>query len=514
MSQTAAAARPSATAANGVLQFPNFINGQWVAARSGKSFAVRNPANWDEVVGHCAESGVDDVNDAVAAAAKAYETWRLVPAPRRAELVHRTGEILRDRKEEIARVMTREMGKVLTETRGDVQEGIDCAFFAAGEGRRLYGETTPAELPNKFAMTVRMPLGVCGLITPWNFPLAIPTWKSFPALVCGNTVIFKPATDTPLSVALLVECMIEAGFPAGVINMVTGGGSTVGNALVDHPDVRCISFTGSTEVGRSIAARCGTSLKRLSLEMGGKNAQIVLRDADLELAVEGALWGAFGTTGQRCTATSRIILDKPIAAKFTEMLVARAKELAVGDGLTGAQVGPQVNEKQRENSDAYVKIGLAEGAKLLLGGAPHTDGACAKGWFYKPTIFGGVKAGMRIEQEEIFGPVVCLIEVDGADEAIRVLNGTKYGLSSSIYTADITTAMRAIRDIEAGITYINGPTIGAEVHLPFGGVKETGNGHREAGKTVLDIFSEWKSVYIDYSGRLQRAQIDTEALTS
>jgi aldehyde dehydrogenase (NAD+) len=500
-------------AASPPLEGRNYINGRWVPARGGKTFEVRNPARWNEIVGTCASSAAEDVAEAVRAARAAYDTWRLVPAPRRGELLRRTGEILLRRKDEIATIMTREMGKVLSETRGDVQEGIDTAFYAAGEGRRLFGETTTAELPDKFAMSVRLPIGVCGLITPWNFPLAIPTWKMFPALVCGNTVVLKPATDTPLSAMLLVQATEEAGFPPGVVNFVTGGGSTVGNALIDHEDVRLISFTGSTEVGRAISERCGRGLKRLSLEMGGKNAQIVLRDADLDLALEGALWGAFGTTGQRCTATSRIILDEPIADRFTEMFCERARGLMLGDGLAPrTQVGPLVNESQRKTVHSYVEIGKSEGATLALGGSIYDEGDAAGGWFYRPTVFTDVRPDMRIAQEEIFGPVVSIIRVNGADEAIRVLNGTRYGLSSSIYTRDVAIAMRAIRDIEAGITYINGPTIGAEVQLPFGGVKETGNGHREAGTTVLDIFTEWKSVYIDYSGRLQRAQIDTEEL--
>jgi aldehyde dehydrogenase (NAD+) len=379
----------------------------------------------------------------------------------------------------------------------------------AGEGRRLFGETTPAELPNKFAMSVRAPVGVCGLITPWNFPLAIPTWKLFPALVCGNAVVLKPAEDTPHSAVMLFEALEEAGVPPGVANLVHGPGERAGAALVRHPGVRLVSFTGSTAVGREIAASCGQNLKRVSLEMGGKNAQVVMEDADLDLALEGALWGAFGTTGQRCTATSRLLLHRDIKKQFTEALVARAEKIKIGDGLDETvEMGPLINQAAREKVHRYVQIGKDEGARLLTGGTIYEEGEWLNGYFYRPTIFDGVAPSMRIAQEEIFGPVLSIIEIKSFEEATEILNGTSYGLSSSIYTRDVARAFRAVRDFEAGITYINGPTIGAEVHLPFGGVKDTGNGHREAGTTVYDIFSEWKSVYVDYSGKLQKAQID------
>ena len=490
-------------------EYRNWIGGRWVPAASGRTFQDLNPARHDEIVGVFPQSGADDVDRAVEAAAKAFDSWRLTPAPRRGELLLQIGLRLRERKEEIARLMTREMGKILTETRGDVQEGIDTAFYMSGEGRRLYGDTTPSELPNKLALSVRQPIGVCGLITPWNFPLAIPTWKLFPALLCGNTVVLKPASDTPASVAELGRVIEECGVPPGVVNIVHGSGKEAGTPLVEHPGVRVISFTGSTEVGKMIGGACGQRLKRCSLELGGKNAQIVMQDGDLDLALEGALWGAFGTAGQRCTATSRLILDRPIAQRFTEMLVERARKLRLGDGLDeSVEVGPVINEAARKRIHSEVEVGQREGARLLTGGEPATEGALARGWFYRPTIFGGVTPDMHIAQEEIFGPVLAILVVDGLEEAIQVLNGTRYGLSSSIYTRDVNAAMRAIRDLEAGITYVNGPTIGAEVHLPFGGVKETGNGHREASYTVLDVFSEWKAVYVDYSGKLQRAQID------
>jgi aldehyde dehydrogenase (NAD+) len=490
-------------------QFKNYIDGEWRAAQSEKSFENRNPADRNDLIGLFPASGAPDVEAAVQAARKAFDAWRLVPAPKRGEMLYRVGELLRKHKEEIARGMTREMGKILKETRGDVQEGIDTAFYVAGEGRRLFGETTPAELPNKFAMSVRMPVGVCVLITPWNFPMAIPTWKMFPALLCGNTVILKPAEDTPLTAVRLIEILQEAGIPPGVVNLVHGRGEEVGAALVRHPGVQLVSFTGSAAVGREIAASCGHDLKRVSLELGGKNAQIVLEDADLDLALEGALWGAFGTTGQRCTATSRLIVHRRVVKQLTDRLVARAQQLKIGNGVNeDVDVGPLINQAARDKVLRYIEIGKHEGARLLTGGSCYDTGACANGYFFEPTIFDRVRPDMRIAQEEIFGPVLSIIEVSSFEEALQVMNGTAYGLSSSIYTRDVDRAFRAMRDIEAGITYINGPTIGAEVHLPFGGVKDTGNGHREAGTTVYDIFTEWKSIYVDYSGKLQKAQID------
>jgi aldehyde dehydrogenase (NAD+) len=489
--------------------YSNLVGGKWVPAQSGRTTENRNPARPDDIVGLFPDSGPEDVDVAVRAAAAAFQTWRLVPAPRRAEIVFRAAEILRDRKEELARAMTREMGKVLAETRGDVQEAIDMAYYIAAEGRRLFGVTVPSELPNKLAMSIRQPLGVCGLITPWNFPMAIPSWKIFPALVAGNTVVIKPATDTPASAHHLVEILVEAGVPDGVLNIVHGGGNAVGVPLTTHPDVKMISFTGSSEVGKAIAERSAPSLKRVSLELGGKNAQIVMEDADLDLALEGALWGAFGTTGQRCTATSRLIVARQVHDDVVRRLVERVGRLRLGDGLEpDTEVGPVINRGARDRIHSYVQIGIQEGAKLVAGGAPAEDGPLREGSFYRPTIFDQVTPTMRIAREEIFGPVLSVLTVDSLEEAIRVLNDTPYGLSSSIYTRDVNRAMRAVRDIEAGITYVNGPTIGAEVQLPFGGVKETGNGHREGGPTVIDAFTEWKSVYIDYSGKLQKAQID------
>ena len=488
--------------------YHNLIGGEWLPAASGKTILNVNPADHDDIVGSFPSSGPEDVDKAVAAAKKAFATWRLVPAPKRAEILVRAGILLQQRKEQFARDMTREMGKVLAETRGDVQEAIDEAFYVAGEGRRLFGQTTPSELQNKFAMSIRMPVGVVGLITPWNFPMAIPSWKLFPALVGGNTCVIKPATDTPLSVYNLVQTLVDAGLPDGVVNIVSGSGSGTGGPLVEHPDVRAISFTGSSEVGSHVAQRAAATFKPVSLEMGGKNAQIVLDDANLELALDGALWGSFGTTGQRCTATSRILLQKGIARKFTDEFVARARALKIGNGLDESmQVGPQVNKNQIETSANYVAIAKKDGGKLLCGGNALTSGDYAKGTFFEPTIFGGVSPTMRLACEEVFGPVVALVEFDTFEQGIQIANSIDYGLSSALYTKDLNRAFAAIRDLEAGITYINAPTIGAEVHLPFGGVKHTGNGHRE-GNGAIDFFTTWKAVYVDYSDKLQRAQID------
>jgi len=488
--------------------YSNLIGGEWLAPKSGQTFQNINPADHSDIIGVFPASNSDDVALAVAAAKKAYAAWRLVPAPKRAEILYRAGALLSERKEQYAREMTREMGKVLAETRGDVQEAIDEAYYVAGEGRRLFGVTVPSELQNKFAMSVRMPVGVIGMIAPWNFPMAIPSWKLFPALVAGNTCVIKPAEDTPLSTYNLVQSLMDAGLPPGVVNIVSGYGPEAGAPLVEHPDVRAISFTGSSAVGSIVAQRAAATFKPVSLEMGGKNAMIVMDDANLELALEGALWGAFGTTGQRCTATSRILLHKNIAAEFTQKLVARANALKVGNGLEdGIEVGPQVNAQQIETSTSYCAIAQAEGAHLLTGGKALTEGPCANGTYFAPTVFGGVTPSMRIAREEVFGPVVSLIEFSTFEEAIEIANSIDYGLSTALYTKDINRAFSAIRDLEAGITYINAPTIGAEVHLPFGGVKQTGNGHRE-GLGALDFYTTWKSVYIDSSDTLQRAQID------
>lgn len=489
--------------------FKNFISGEWVAPQNGQSHLNHNPANTDEVIGEFPLSSQIDVDTAVSAAREAYKTWRLLPAPKRAEIMFRVAELLVQRKEEFSRDMTREMGKILSETRGDVQEAIDMTYYMAGEGRRLFGQTTPSELPNKFAMSVRQPIGVCGMITPWNFPMAIPSWKMMPALVCGNTVVLKPAEDTPLSSYHLVETMTEAGVPSGVVNLVSGDGPGAGAPLTKLKDVPVVSFTGSSSTGRIIAESCAPDFKHYSLEMGGKNIILVMDDANLDLAIDGAIWGGFGTTGQRCTAASRIGVHKSVYKEFVGRFVERARKLKVGNGLDPTvEMGPVINEQQLQTVMRYVEIGKQEGAKLLTGGHRLDNGGHAKGWFHEPTLFGDCHPNMRVAQEEIFGPVVSIIPIDSLEQGIEVANGVPYGLSASIYTRDVNGAFAAIRDLYTGIVYVNAPTIGAETHLPFGGTKQTGNGHREAAVSAIDFFTEWKSVYIDYSDKLQRAQID------
>jgi acyl-CoA reductase-like NAD-dependent aldehyde dehydrogenase len=494
---------------NGMTKYKNFIAGSWVAPKTELYFENMNPADTHDIVGRFPESGAEDVAAAVASAKRGFELWRRTPAPARGDVLRRVGDLLVARKEELADVMTREMGKPLAETRGDVQEGIDTAYYAATEGRRLFGHTVPSELRNKWAMSFRRPIGVAGIIAPFNFPLAIPTWKMFPALLCGNACVFKPSEDVPLTGHILVEIMLEAGLPPEVIQLVHGKGN-VGAAIVAHPDVALVSFTGSTATGSKVGEACGRTHKRLSLEMGGKNAMIVLDDANLNLALEGILWGAFGTTGQRCTATSRLILQKGIHNEFLTMLETRARALVLGDGRkAGTDVGPLIHERALAKVERYVTIGKStKGVELRLGGDRGVGPGLDRGYFYHPTIFTGVQAGSVLEQEEIFGPVLSVIQVKDADEAFRVNNDVQYGLSSSVYTQDVNIAFRAMNELDNGITYINAPTIGAEAHMPFGGVKATGNGHREGGWEVYEFYSETKVGYVDFSGSLQRAQID------
>ena len=491
--------------------YQNYINGEWVGSATGETFENLNPADTQDRVGRFALSSEEDVKRAVEAAANAFDRWRRTPAPRRAEILFRLGDILIKNKDRFSRDMTREMGKVLKETGGDVQEAIDCTFYTAGEGRRLHGFTTPAEMPDKFAMCVRQPVGLCGLITPWNFPMAIPSWKLIPALVCGNTVVIKPAEDTPLSTINLVKACEEAGIPPGVVNVVTGFGEPAGSAITNDPALRLISFTGSTSTGRLVAMACAERNAICSLEMGGKNVIIVMEDADIDLAVDGTVWGAFGTSGQRCTASSRVVVHKKVYKKFTQKLVERAQALRVGDGADPKiDMGPVINAQAVDKIMNYIRIGQDEdGATLATGGHRLTKGNYTNGFFIEPTVFTDATPEMRISQEEIFGPVTTVIPTSSLDEAVEIANGVKYGLSAAIYTQDVNRAFHAMNDTYTGIFYINSSTIGAEVHLPFGGTKGTGNGHREAGTQVLDIFTEWKSVYMDYSGKLQRAQIDT-----
>lgn len=490
--------------------FKNYINGEWVESASGRAFENRNPADNDELVGMFPLSTTEDVDAAVTAASEAFKSWRLMPAPKRAEILYRAAETLVRRKEDLAHDMTREMGKPLFETRGDVQEAIDMTYYMAGEGRRLFGQTTPSELKNKFAMTVRQPLGVCAMITPWNFPIAIPSWKLMPALVCGNTVVIKPAEDTPLSTYSLVQILSEAGLPRGVVNIVNGAGPEVGAPLIRRSEVAAVSFTGSSEVGRLVSEACAPVFKPCHLEMGGKNVIVIMDDANLDLAVEGAVWAGFGTTGQRCTAASRVVVHHKIYQQFVEKYVARAKVLRVGNGLDAAtEMGPCINQAQLEKVMEYVEIGKNEGAHLATGGHRLTGEPFSRGWFHEPTVFTDCAPQMRIAQEEIFGPVSSVIPAQSFEQAIEITNNVVYGLSASIYTRDVNHAFQAMRDIHTGIVYVNAPTIGAEVHLPFGGTKQTGNGHREAGTAAIEFYSEWKTLFLDFSDRLQRAQMES-----
>lgn len=491
-----------------VAQVNHFINGAWRAASDGGTFASINPAD-ESCVAQVAAGTADDVNAAAAAAQAAFPAWRKTPAPARGEVLYRAAQLLSERKEELSRLLTREMGKVISEARGDVQEAIDMAWYMGGEGRRLFGHTAPVEMPDKFGMALREPVGVVGLITPWNFPVAVPSWKLFPALVAGNSVILKPAEDAPATAALFVQICAEAGLPPGVLNLVCGAGET-GAALVAHPDVRVISFTGSTETGLQVYQRAARLGKKVSLEMGGKNAIIVLEDADLDLAAQAITWSAFGTTGQRCTAASRLIVQRGVHGQLAEALSEEACALKLGDGLDeSVDVGPLVSEAALRKVERYMGIARDEGARVLTGGARAEMG---QGWYFQPTLLDGVTRDMRVAREEIFGPVLAIITVDSMDEAVELNNEVRYGLSSSIFTRDVNRAFHAMRDLSSGIVYINHGTSGAEIQFPFGGIRETGNGMREAGQAGLDTFTEWKTVYVDYSGRLQRAQIDTEAL--
>jgi aldehyde dehydrogenase (NAD+) len=490
--------------------FKHFIAGEWCESTSGVTFESRNPADTRDIVGRFQAGTAADVAMAVRAADIAGALWRRTPAPKRGEIMYAFAALMAQHKERLAGAMTREMGKVIAEARGDVQEGSDIAFLMAGEGRRMFGDTVPSELPDKWAMSIRQPIGIAGIITPWNFPIAIPCWKMMPALVAGNTVVFKPSSDTPHCATLLVELMAEAGFPPGTVNLVTGAGAEVGDAILDNPDVRVVSFTGSSETGRHLAVHAGRKLKRLSLELGGKNAIVVMADADLDLATDGILWSAFGTTGQRCTAASRVVVERRAVEPLLERLERRARALRLGSGLDeSVDVGPLINAGAVDKVARYVGIGRGEG-ELVLGGEAARDGDLANGHFFAPTIFRDVAPMDRIAQEEIFGPVLSVIPVDDYAGAVTAVNQTRYGLSSSIFTSDANAAFRAMRDFETGIVYVNAGTTGAETHLPFGGWKDTGNGHREAGHAALDTFTEWKAIYVDFSGRLQRAQIDNQ----
>ena len=489
----------------------NYINGKWKTGHGGGTFRSINPANKTNIVGLATRSSAADVDEAVDAAREAFKEWRLMPAPRRGEVLLRAAEIISREKKSLGMLVTQEMGKILPEGLGDVQEAIDMAYYMGSEGRRLSGETVPSELPGKDAKSVRVPVGVFALITPWNFPVAIPAWKICPALVAGNTVIFKPSSDTPVCAARLVGMLEQAGVPKGVINLVHGAGKETGEYLATHPGIDAVSFTGSCETGEHLEGLCGRTHKPISAEMGGKNAIIVMDDANLELAVEGAIWGGFGTSGQRCTAASRIVVHEAVYLKFIKMFKGAASKLRIGNGLKkGTDMGPVINESQFTKILEYIETGKNEGAGLILGGGPYTKNDCANGFFIEPTIFTDVDPEMRIAQEEIFGPVVCVIKSGSFEDSIRIVNDTRYGLSSSIYTQDVNKSALAERDLDSGIVYINASTIGAEIQLPFGGTKHTGLGPREAGGRggALDTYTRWKVIYRDFSGRLQKAQID------
>ncbi|SDI48728.1 aldehyde dehydrogenase family protein [Alteribacillus bidgolensis] len=486
--------------------YQNYINGEWRSVQ-GESEKVINPAN-EKVLAEVNLSSPSDVDEAVNAAKRAQLFWKTVPAPEKGELLFEISQKLREQKEELSQILTAENGKPIQEARGEVQEAIDMGFYMAGEGRRLFGQTVPAELPNKHAMSIRSPVGIAGLITPWNFPIAIASWKMFPAIISGNTVVWKPAIETPGMADAFVRILDECGLPAGVVNLVHGAGETVGSAIVEHDQIDIVSFTGSTKTGRLIASKAGSMLKKVSLEMGGKNAITVMDSADIDLAVDGILWSSFGTSGQRCTAASRIIVHQDIKTELEKVLIKRTKELTIGDGVKeDTDVGPVISRQALESIHEYVKMGRKEG-ELLCGGRIISGGQQGKGNYYEPTIITNVQPSARIAQEEVFGPVIAIIPVESFDEAMRVNNDSAYGLSSSIFTKDANEVFRAMHEMDTGIVYVNAGTTGAEIHLPFGGTKKTGNGHRDSGTASLDVFTEWKSVYVDYSGKLQRAQID------
>lgn len=487
--------------------YHNFIAGQWVPSASGHTYSTVNPANKTEIIGYFQESAREDAHRAIQAAYDAFSEWAATPGPTRGLLLFKAWEILRERAEDFARTMTLEEGKPLTDARGEVKRSLNVLEFMAGEGRRLKGETLPSELRYNLAYTIKKPLGVVAIITPWNFPLAIALWKIAPALVSGNSVVFKPASGTPLTAIKIVQLLVDAGLPPGVLNMVTGPGATVGFELVENPVVRAVSFTGSTETGTVIYEKASRSLKRVQCEMGGKNAVLVLEDADLELAVEGIAQGAFGSTGQRCTATSRVIVLDPVKDEFLRLLLERTRRVRVGSGFTpGVEVAPLASESQFRKVTSYIEVGQSEGARLAYGGRVPRGEEFQKGFYVEPTIFDEVRPDMRIFQEEIFGPVVSVTTAKTFEEAIQLANEVKYGLSASIYTRDLDRAFRFVDQIEVGMVHINSPTLGGEAHVPFGGIKASGLGEREQGSTALDFFTQDIVVYVDYTGRKREAR--------
>lgn len=499
--------RPEARGATGVKTYRNLIGGEWVASAGGTT-PNTNPANTDDVIGMVPRSTVEEAHAAIRAAEAALPAWRATPAPRRGRILFDAWRIMESRTEELARALTREEGKVISESRGEVVKALNVAEFIAGEARRLNGETSPSELPSTLAYTVRVPHGVVAQITPWNFPVAIPVWKLWPALVAGNTVVWKPATNTPETAELIAKVLVDAGVPAGVVNMVHGSGGTVGEALLAHPTVRAVSFTGSNEVGGALYGKCSATGKKVQCEMGGKNPIVVMEDANLALAVDATAQGAFGSTGQRCTATSRAIVHEAVADAFVAAVVARARALRVGDGMDEAtEMGPSVDEAQMKTVLRYLDVARQEGLTPLVGGTRLTEGRYAKGWFVAPTVYDRVSPKMRIAQEEIFGPVLSVIRVRSFEEALEAANDCRYGLSSSIYSNDSNRIFRFIDAIETGIVHVNSPTMGGEAHLPFGGMKGTGIGEREMGRTAIEFYTEWKTVYIDYTGETRKTKM-------
>ena len=487
-------------ASRDVVTYKNYIGGQWVESVSGRTYPITNPASKDTVLGEFQTSVSEDALRAVAAAQHALPGWAETPAPVRAGVLFRALEILRQRGGEIARTITLEEGKPLSDSQGEAKRAMNIIEYAAGEGRRMFGYTTPSELPNTVAYTVRRPLGVVAIITPWNFPIAIPAWKIAPALICGNTLVFKPASGTPLSAIKLVEVFEEAGLPPGVLNLITGPGSSVGDALVKSPVVKGISFTGSTEVGTGIYTQGARLLKKVQCEMGGKNAVILLADADLDKALGGIVQGAFGSTGQRCTATSRVIVEAPVYDEFLEQLIDRTSKLKIGDGLDPqVDISPLSSQNQFDKVMEYIGIGAEEGARLAYGGHSLSGGIYDRGYYVEPTIFTDVDPDMRVAQEEIFGPVLTVFKAADLEDAIRISNNVKFGLSSSVYTKDLSRAFQYINTVETGMVHVNAPTLGGEVHLPFGGLKSSGVGHREQGTEAVEFFSEVITVYIDHA---------------
>ena len=483
-----------------VTRYNNHIGGKWVESSTGRTYTITNPASNESVLAEFQTSGADDALKAVDAAHEALAGWANTPAPVRAGILFRAIEILRRRGDEIARTITLEEGKPLSDAQGEVKRSLNIMEYAAGEGRRMFGYTTPSELPDTVAYTTRRPLGVVAIITPWNFPLAIPAWKIAPALICGNTIVFKPASATPWSAIKLMEVFEEAGLPAGVLNVVTGPGGSVGNALVESPLVKGISFTGSTEIGTGIYSHGASLLKKVQCEMGGKNAVILLADADIDKALGGIIQGAFGSTGQRCTATSRVIVEEPIYNEFMEQLIDRTSKLKIGDGLDPeVDVSPLASKAQFDTVMEYIGIGTEEGAELVQGGHAVTGGIFDQGYYVEPTIFADVQTDMRIAQEEIFGPVLTVLKAEDLEDAIQIANSVKFGLSSSVYTKDLTQAFEYINTVESGMVHVNAPTLGGEVHLPFGGLGASGVGHREQGIEAMNFFTEVITVYIDHA---------------